>query len=39
VGCEGRILSSFSEFIKAEDTLLENNEKLISDCGFFEENE
>jgi hypothetical protein len=39
MGCEGSKLSSFSEFIEVEDTLLEDNEKLISDCGFFEENE
>ncbi len=35
VGCEGRKLSSFSEFIEDEDTLLEDYEKLIFDCGFF----
>jgi hypothetical protein len=39
VGCEGRKLSSFNEFIEVEETLLEDNEKLIFDCGFFEENE
>jgi hypothetical protein len=36
VGCEGKKPSSLSEFIEAKDTLLEYNEKLISNCGFFE---
>jgi hypothetical protein len=35
VGYEGRKLSSFNEFIKVQNTLLEDNEKLIFDCGFF----
>jgi hypothetical protein len=39
VGCEGNKLSFFNEFIEAKDTLLEDNKKLIFDCGFLEENE
>jgi hypothetical protein len=35
VGCEGRKFLSFIEFIKFQDTLLEYNEKLIFDGGFF----
>jgi hypothetical protein len=34
VGCEERKLSSFNEFIKVQNTLSEDNEKLIFDCGF-----
>ncbi len=33
MGCEGRRkVSSLSDFIKVEDVLLEDNEKLIFDC-------
>jgi hypothetical protein len=38
VGCEEKKLSSFNDFIEVKDTLLEDNEKLIFDCGFLEEN-
>jgi hypothetical protein len=39
VGCEGRKLSSFNEFIKVQNTLLEDNEKSIFDYGFLKEDE
>jgi hypothetical protein len=39
LGCEGRNHSSFNEFIKVQNTLLEDNGKLIFDCGFFQEYE
>jgi hypothetical protein len=39
VDCEGRKHSSLNEFVEVENTLLEYNKKLISYCGFFEENE
>jgi hypothetical protein len=31
VGCEGKKLSSFSKFIEVEETLVEDNKKLIFD--------
>ena len=37
--CEGRKVSSFNDFIEGEDSLLEENEKLILDSCFFEEDE
>jgi hypothetical protein len=39
VGCEERKLSSFNEFIKVQNTLLEDKEKLIFDCGFLKKDE
>jgi hypothetical protein len=39
VGCEGRKLSSFNEFIMVQNTLLEDNEKSIFDYGFLKEDE
>jgi hypothetical protein len=34
IGPSGKV-SSLSDFIEVEDVLLEDNEKLISDCCFF----
>jgi hypothetical protein len=34
IGPSGKV-SSLSDFIEVEDVLLEDNEKLISDCRFF----
>ena len=39
VGCEGGKVSSFNDFIEGEDTLLEENEKLILACGISEDNQ
>jgi hypothetical protein len=33
IGPSGKV-SSLSDFIEVEDVLLEDNEKLISDCAF-----
>jgi hypothetical protein len=34
IGASGKVLS-LSDFIEVGDVLLEDNEKLISDCCFF----